>query len=286
MNRVDILIAGGDQRQLYCAERLSADFAAAVLGFDDEYITEDITAVKADTDSGRRYGCAVLPVVPLDSSGNVNTPCSNTALSAAEVRGMLRPDALIFAGKADEQLRRVFFGMEICEYLNCGELVLRNAVPTAEGVVQIALEELPVTINGLKVLVVGMGRCGSVIAALFRNFGADVTAAVRSGSGAAKARIAGVRSVRMEDMGADYGLVINTVPSLVFDRERLSGFGRDTLFIDIASKPGGVDMEAARELGIKAVWALGIPGRTAPVTSGEIIAETVAEKLAERRSAK
>ena len=284
MNKVDILIAGGDQRQLYCAQRLSREFGTAVLGFDDEYITGDMNAEIADSSSERRYDCAVLPVVPLDSSGEINTPCSKDSVSAGTIRNMLRADALIFAGKADEQLRRAFQGMEICEYLSCGELVLRNAVPTAEGVVQIVLEELPVTINGLKALVVGMGRCGSVIAALLRSFGAEVTVAVRSAEGAAKARVAGVKAVRMEDMGTDYGLVVNTAPSHVFDRERLSGFSRDTLFIDIASKPGGIDMEAARELGIKAVWALGIPGRTAPVTSGEIIAETVAEKLAERGS--
>lgn len=285
MNKVDILIAGGDQRQLYCAQQLSGDFGAAVMGFDDEYMTDDITVEKADKSPGRHYDCAVLPIVPFDHGDQLNTPCSSSPISAGEVRAMLRPDAVIFAGKADEHLRKAFCGLEICEYLKCEELVLKNAVPTAEGVVQIALEELPVTLNGLKVLVVGMGRCGSIIATLLRNFGADVTAAVRSENGSAKARIVGVKAVRTEDMGTDYGLVINTAPSLVFDRETLSGFRRDTLFIDIASKPGGVDMETARELGIKAVWALGIPGRTAPVTSGRIIAETVAEKLAERRSA-
>ena len=69
---------------------------------------------------------------------------------------------------------------------------------------------------------------------------------------------------------------------MVFDRTMLEKSGRDTLFIDLASRPGGIDFEAAAELGRKAVWALGIPGKTAPVTAGEIVADTIAGILAER----
>ena len=272
-------------RQLYCAERLSADFPAAVTGFDDEYISDTITVRKADTSELDRFDCAVLPVIPLSADGQLNTPCSRTPLSTETIRSMLREGAVIFTGKSDPRLSELFPGMEIREYLSREELLLNNAIPTAEGTIQIALEELPVTLSGLKVLIVGMGRCGSLIASLMRSFGADVTAAVRSSTGAAKARIAGARAVSTHNMGNDYGLVINTAPELIFDRSRLSGFRRSTLFIDIASKPGGVDFKAASELGIKVIWALGIPGKSAPVTSGEMIAETVAAMLAERRTA-
>ena len=271
-------------RQLYCAERLSTDFPAAILGFDDEYISDPITVRRTDTAELHSFDCAVLPVIPLDVSGHLNAPCTSSPVSASAVRDMLKDGAVIFTGRSDPCLSEFFPGMEIREYLSREELLLKNAIPTAEGTVQIALEELPVTLSGLKVLVVGMGRCGSLIASLMRSFGADVTAAVRSSSGAAKARIAGAMAVSAENMGSDYGLVINTAPELVFDRSRLSGFRRSTLFIDIASKPGGIDFKAASELGIKVIWALGIPGKSAPVTSGEMIAETVAAMLSERRA--
>ena len=178
--------------------------------------------------------------------------------------------------------RSIFSGLGIYEYLNREELSLKNAVPTAEGAVQIALEELPVTINGLRVLIVGLGRIGTALAAVLKGFGADVTAAVRSERGAAKARIAGIRHISSLNIGSGYDLVFNTVPELIFDRGSLTQFSGSTLFIDLASKPGGIDFEAARELGIKAVWALGLPGKTAPVTAGEIIAETVETMLDER----
>ncbi len=43
----------------------------------------------------------------------------------------------------------------------------------------------------------------------------------------------------------------------------------------------GVDFEAASAYGIRVIWALSLPGKTAPVTAGEIVADTVLEMLAE-----
>ena len=45
--------------------------------------------------------------------------------------------------------------------------------------------------------------------------------------------------------------------------------------IDIASAPGGVDYEAAGALGIAAKLCLGLPGKYAPKTAGEILAEEI-----------
>ena len=43
----------------------------------------------------------------------------------------------------------------------------------------------------------------------------------------------------------------------------------------------GVDMESAKDLGVKVIWALGIPGKTAPITAGNIIKETICNILGE-----
>lgn len=44
----------------------------------------------------------------------------------------------------------------------------------------------------------------------------------------------------------------------------------------------GADLEAAADCGIRVIRALSLPGRTAPVTAGTIVAQTVAEILAEQ----
>ena len=51
------------------------------------------------------------------------------------------------------------------------------------------------------------------------------------------------------------------------------------VFID---KEGGVDLDEAQRYSRRVVWALSLPGKTAPVTAGEIIAQTMIHLLEER----
>ena len=68
---------------------------------------------------------------------------------------------------------------------------------------------------------------------------------------------------------------IQTTPVKVLDGGRLADLRPGCLVIDLASKPGGVDMDAAAQLGVKVIWALSLPGKVAPVTSGKIIRDTI-----------
>ncbi len=278
-----ILIAGGDMRQMYCAESLAEKYDVYVKGFDREHFPDSMKSNELKNETDIKFDCAVLPVPPLDDDGMLSAPCFSGKISAYDIKKMLLPESVVFAGRTDGKLAEIFDDSEICDYMLREELSLRNAVPTAEGAVQIALEELPVTLNGLKVLIIGMGRIGTALAEILKGFGADITVAVRNRKGAARASIHGVKAVYTNKIDTDYGLVFNTVPTLIFDRSILADFGKETLFIDLASKPGGIDISSAAELGIKVIWALGLPGKTAPVTSGEIIAETIDGMLGERR---
>jgi dipicolinate synthase subunit A len=278
-----ILIAGGDMRQLYCANRLSVLYDTAVTGFDGNIFPNDINIRTASPDEQEYYDYVILPVPPLDSEGFINAPFSNEKIPPSAIRKMMKKDCVIMAGKTDDsRLKENFSGSEIIDYMRREELCLLNAIPTAEGGVQIALEEMPVTISGQKVLIVGCGRIGTALAEILKGFGADVTFAVRNPVGAAKSRILGADVCSTTEIPVDFGLVFNTAPSMIFSREVLEKFSRRTLFIDLASKPGGIDFDAAAELGIKVMWAIGLPGKTAPITSGEIIAETVSGIIAER----
>lgn len=50
---------------------------------------------------------------------------------------------------------------------------------------------------------------------------------------------------------------------------------RDAYILDIASKPGGTDFACARECGIRADLALGLPGKYAPKESAYILDRAV-----------
>lgn len=282
MDKLKILTAGGDLRQIYCADKLAEKYTSDLVGFDSDFLPYRHFFGSPGEDFREIYDALVLPVTPLNSDGSIYTPCSRNPLKIEDIIPLLKKDALIFTGRADSRLNDYFPGSDITDYMSREELALNNAIPTAEGAVKLALENLPVTLNGLPVLIVGLGRIGTALAEILKGFGADVTAAVYNAAGAAKSRILGIKSVCTKDMDGSYGLVFNTVPSQIFDEARLEMFNWETLFIDLASRPGGFDMNAASIQGKKVLWALGIPGKSAPVTAGKYVGETISNILEER----
>ena len=73
--------------------------------------------------------------------------------------------------------------------------------------------------------------------------------------------------------------IFNTVPEMVLTKERMSCAGERTWILDLASAPGGVDHRAAEELGVNAVLLPGLPGRYAPYSSAEILADLIESRI-------
>ena len=76
-----------------------------------------------------------------------------------------------------------------------------------------------------------------------------------------------------EAMGA--AMLVNTVPAPVVTGAIIRELPRDAYILDIASKPGGTDFACARECGIRADLALGLPGKYAPKESAYILDRAV-----------
>ena len=74
-------------------------------------------------------------------------------------------------------------------------------------------------------------------------------------------------------------LVVNTVPSTVLSENELVKLKHDTVLIEIASPPYGIDFDSAKRLGIKVIKAPSLPGRYFPVEAGEVIAKTIIKEL-------
>ena len=48
-----------------------------------------------------------------------------------------------------------------------------------------------------------------------------------------------------------------------------------SILIELASSPGGVDVSSAKRLGSQVLWASSLPGKYAPESAGELIADCV-----------
>ena len=281
--RLNFWVIGGDPRQSTLARALSEDghtvhTYALERGVEGSLWAESLSgAAIAD--------CVVLPLPAADGE-YLNAPLSDRRVALSEVLEALRPGQLLCAGRVTPALREGAEGrgLRLIDYFAREELAVANAVPTSEGAIQIAMEELPVTLHGARVLVIGAGRLGKVLCQQLKGLGANVSLAARKFSDLAWAQVWGCGAERSDQLSGwlcAYDLILNTVPAPILGREELSDLKPGCLIIDLASKPGGVDFSAASDLGVKVIWALSLPGKTAPVTAGLAIKTAIYNILTE-----
>ena len=227
----------------------------------------------------------ILPLPITTDGSTINAPFSRMRITLDQVLNALHQKQLLLGGQVSEVVEKEAEsrGLVIHDYFQREELAVQNAVPTSEGAIQLAMEELPVTINGANCLITGYGRIGKTLSRLLILLGANVTVAARKFSDLSWAEAQGCASIEMSQLqnAGDFDVIFNTVPVMLFDKDILSGLNKNTLLIDLASRPGGVDFNAAADLQIKTIWALSLPGRVAPKSAGLIIKNTILNMIKE-----
>ena len=287
MNKPEtIAVVGGDMRYVYLAGALADDgYKVIAVGFDNTDLPPGVAGCTDAAQAITLSDAVVLPM-PVSTDGKlVHAPFSRLCLPLEQVYAAVKPTQFVFGGGVSEEIVAAFARRDvtIADYLKREELAVRNAVPTAEGAIQLALEELPVTLDGASCLITGYGRIGKVLSRLLTAMGANVTVAARKCADRAWARVQGCYAVHTDELTKlpAFDVVFNTVPMLLFDRRVLSSMDRRTLLIDLASRPGGIDFNAAADLHFKTVWALSLPGRVAPKTAADIIKSTIVNLIRE-----
>ncbi len=285
---LNIWVIGGDLRQVKLAQLLQND-GHAVHTFGLENTPESVCEGEETLMGVQRADCVILPL-PVTGDGVVlNAPFAKGEIEVTHVLDALCREQLICGGRVDEQTLMLARerGLTVHDYFAREELAVANGVPTAEGAIQIAMEELPITIHGSRILVIGYGRIGRLLAHRFHVLGAKVSVAARKWSDLAWAEVFGYgveQTDQLDGWLCGYDLIVNTVPTRVLDEDRLRELKEGCLVIDLASKPGGVDLQAAGRLGVKVVWALSLPGKVAPITAGKAILNTVYNILREQEA--
>ena len=114
----------------------------------------------------------ILLPLPLDES---RTPL-------AELLRAAKPGALALGGKLSAQARQIAAeaGVELVDYFAREELILCNAIPTAEGCIGILMAERSRTLWGSSILLTGFGPVGQ---ALGVRLGAHPLPAGQAGAG-------------------------------------------------------------------------------------------------------
>jgi dipicolinate synthase subunit A len=223
----------------------------------------------------------IIGPIPCCSSHNtLNAPFHDTPIRIDDLFGLMNDEQIFIAGRIYPEVLEIAGqkGIRAFDLLAREDMAVLNAIPTAEGAIQIALEQMQTTLHESNVMVLGFGRVGKILAKMLHGIGAKTSVVTRSLGDAASVRSYGYNSLCYDQLSQtlpEMDLIINTVPHVVLDKHNLK-FTKDGCFIiDLASKPFGVDYDASKKEGIKVVWAPSLPGKTAPVTAAAYIKRTV-----------
>lgn len=285
-----LALIGGDLRQMVTARTLAAEgYEVAVFAMDT--YAGDWGGVTRAADLQSAVGGADLVILPLpvtQDDERLHCPLTRHTVLLNDVFDVLTPGQRVVGGKIDAHVRTLAdsHGIPITDYLQREELAVANAVPTAEGALAIAMAEVPYTIHGARCLILGYGRVAKALAKTLSAVGAVVTVAARKPQDLAWIDVGGqiplaISELMQGDTPLSYDIVFNTIPEQIVGANLLARLPDDVLLLDLASAPGGFDHEWAKAHGYHVIWALSLPGKTAPVTAGRIIGQTISRILDE-----
>ena len=255
-----ITLVGGDNRLLILKKKLEKEgFFVDTLGL-------------AQNDNGRveTSDIIIFPVPTTKDKETVFCPLTKRKISLVEIAEKIDNEKLVLS------CNYIFENKNNIDFGALDSYALLNAVPTAEGAIKLAIENTDFTIWKSKVLVIGYGRVGKILADRLKALGAFVTVSARKPKDFAMISALGFDYISTNSLNREnlsYDIIFNTVDVNVIEKSKLKDL-KCGLMIDLSTF-GGFDLEYANECGIKAFKAPALPMKTAMRTAAEILFETV-----------
>ncbi|MDE7312583.1 MAG: NAD-binding protein [Eubacterium sp.] len=274
------LILGKEERQKYLFQMLCSK-------------GQTVTYCDSWLDGG--YDAVMLPVA---RSGEYLEQIADKLQAGEYVFGCNFPPEIV------EHKRRQ--GIFFVDYMKEEGAAYTNAVATAEGALAEAILSGKEVLCGAKMLVLGYGRCGQVLAQRLQAMGGKVTVYEKDQEKLAIAKACGMDAVlaqeeavyyepgaatvancsletEREDLGnglsaqfwGQFLYLFNTVPALVLSAERLAHIRHDAVLIDLASAPGGLDYAYCAQRGMNAKLCSGLPAKYAPKSAAELLCSII-----------
>lgn len=275
-------IIGGDERFLCLAKRLEKE-GNEVVCFGFERAEGDVEKcgeiINAD--------CYILPL-PVEKCGALNAPFSETEKSIHEVLFDIPDGGLVMGGKISGNLRNSSEcrGLELYDYMQRPDFIVGNAALTAEAALWLLMNECETALYGKKVLIIGYGRIGRILAQRLKAMKTKLGVMSRNPEVRALAGALGYTPLSPRENISGYDVVINTAPGQVLPEGAFSALEKDALLLELASAPGGLSRAEAAEFGLKFIAAPGLPARYSPESAAGLIYDSINEILKERENGK
>ena len=195
---------------------------------------------------------------------------------------------ILIAGNISEDVKSAAkkYNIKAIDIMKSEKLAILNTVATAEGTIELLIANTNTILFDSKILILGFGRVAKTLAQRLKGLSKNVACASRETDELAWIEVLGYEKIDLSDWNKtknfqkeliNFDIIINTIPSMIIDEEKLQFTKKDVLLIDLASNPGGIDKIMAKERDIKLIHALGLPGKVAPVSSAKYIRDIIYE---------
>lgn len=260
-------ILAADRRMDAIAARLSTRFLHVTLHHPDDGIAplfaDDVLIFP-------------LPMARLSADWDKCVPGTDGDTVVRLIRS-LPGDKLLLGGAPDPLYVRLAeeYGSVLLDYCDDETVRMKNAVPTAEGAIGIAIEALPYTIWGSRFAVTGYGKCARALAVRLTALGGHVTVAARREDALTEASLDSCDAMPLADFltaPPPVRCLYNTIPARIFPEDFINRLPADTVLVELAG-------ERALPVCDRVLYAPGLPGKTAPETAGEILADAILPRI-------
>ena len=277
LSKYVVAVLGGDGREVECVRQLLAEGASVRTCGLPKGSKNPIGASVHGTVKEALEGVHIIicPVPLPHPDGAIFAPHSETRLyvDAENLAGVV-PGGILITGRASPQMKEASarFDLTLREYEQDEELMVLRAPAISEGAIRVAIEHTEVTLHDNPCLIVGFGKIGPALARSLNGIGSRVTVVARNPLQRARAWEMGCNAVPLDRLSSEVltaKVIFNIAPAPLLDRAVLEGLDKETVLIDMVAPPGGIDFDAAKELGLTAIWARGLGGR-APRTVGRV----------------
>lgn len=203
---------------------------------------------------------------------------NETKIVSEDVFKELKKNCLLLTLIDNDYLKELSkqYGFRYICLLNEDEFKKKNSVLTAEGLLSYLISHRRFPIYQSHIIVLGYGYCAKPIIDDLKALGAKVTVALRNQQNFEEIEKKGCICQLLSQVDlSKQDIIINTIPSVVIDEKKIDCIDKQTMIVDIASYPYGIDHHYALSKGYNCQILPSIPCKYAYGYAGKMIVDVI-----------
>jgi dipicolinate synthase subunit A len=170
-------VLGGDLRSIKLANLIAAEGNKVdIYGFKNAGFELGMEESPSLESAIKESDIVIGPLPCSNDNESINAPFHQEKIDIKDVFKIMNKNQLFIAGRISEKILHAasVYNVYSVDLLEREDMAVLNAIPTAEGAIQIAMEEMPITLHNCNAMVLGFGRIGKILAKMLFGLGCNV----------------------------------------------------------------------------------------------------------------